>query len=86
VPIAVELPSYPPIAKAAHVEGVVQVTFDVNEGGVARNIVFTNEPRLRMLQPAVAESLSKWRFPQSAAGKSGTASIRFRLNCNRNPS
>jgi TonB family protein len=80
-----ELPKYPPIAKLAHLEGIVEVSFDVDDGGGVQNIAFTNPPRLRMLQPAVAEALSKWNFPQPARGKSGKASIRFRLNCNRNP-
>jgi TonB family protein len=80
-----ELPKYPPIAALAHLEGIVEVSFDVDDRGDVQNIVFTNPPRLRMLQPAVAEALSKWNFPQSGRGKTGKASIRFRLNCNRNP-
>ncbi|HEY2467574.1 MAG TPA: energy transducer TonB [Terracidiphilus sp.] len=85
-PIEAELPKYPPIAKLARLEGLVEATFDVAEDGVVKNISFVNEPRLRMLQPAVSESLSKWKFPQSAWGRSEKSSIRFQLNCTPNPS
>jgi TonB family protein len=85
-PIAPVAPNYPPIAKLAHVEGLVEATFDVGEDGVVRNINFVSESRLRMLQPAVSESISKWKFPEPAWGKSGKASIRFQLNCAAKPS
>ncbi|HMG85493.1 MAG TPA: energy transducer TonB [Terracidiphilus sp.] len=81
-PLLPELPKYPPIAKLARLEGLVQATFEVGEDGVIRNISFVSEPRLRMLQPAVSESISKWKFSQSAWGKNEKASIRFQLNCN----
>jgi Gram-negative bacterial TonB protein C-terminal len=80
------LPNYPPIAKLAHVQGLVEATFDVGEDGVVRNVNFVNESRLGMLQPAVIDSISKWKFPESAWGKSEKASIRFRLNCTANQS
>lgn len=80
-PIAPELPNYPPIAKLAHVQGLVEATFDVGEDGVVRNIDFVGESQVRMLQPTVTESISKWRFPESARGQSEKASIRFQLNC-----
>jgi TonB family protein len=85
-PIAPVLPNYPPIAKLAHVQGLVEATFDVGEDGVVRNINFVSESRLRMLQPAVIDSISKWKFPESVWGKSEKASIRFQLNCTANQS
>ena len=84
-PIAPELPKYSPIAKVAHVEGLVEATFDVSDDGTVRNIAFVSEPRLRMLEPAVSESVLKWKFPESAWGKSETAAIRFQLNCANHP-
>jgi TonB family protein len=80
-PIAPVLPNYPPIAKLAHVQGLVEATFDVGEDGVVRNINFVSESRLQMLQAAVMESLSKWKFPDSAWGKNEKVSIRFQLKC-----
>ena len=80
-PISADLPNYPPIAKLARVEGLVEATFEVGDDGTVRNMKFTNEPRLGMLQPAVRESILKWKFPPSARGKSEEASISFVLNC-----
>ena len=84
-PISNELPNYPPIAKLAHVEGLVEATFDVDYDGIVRDIAFVSEPKSRMLQPAVSQALSKWKFPTSAEGKSGKVSIRFKLNCGASP-
>jgi outer membrane biosynthesis protein TonB len=84
-PITAELPKYPPIAKLARVEGLVEATFDVGEDGVIRNISFVSEQKLRMLELAVSESLAKWKFPQTAWGKTEKASIRFQLNCSPKP-
>jgi TonB family protein len=83
-PIAPELPKYPPIAKLAGLEGLVDATFEVGEDGTVRDIAFVSGPRLRMLEQAVGECISKWRFPESARGKSEKASIRFQLNCHTN--
>jgi protein TonB len=84
-PVSTVLPKYPPIARLAHVEGLVEATFDVGEDGLVTNIEFVSEPKVRLLQPAVSDALSKWKFPESAWGKSGKVSIRFKLNCNANP-
>lgn len=84
-PIPTGPPKYPPIARLAHVEGLVEATFEVGQDGLAKNIEFVSEPRGRLLQPAVSDALSKWRFPESALGKRGKVSIRFKLNCNANP-
>jgi TonB-like protein len=81
VPTSVELPKYPPIAKLARVEGLVEATFHVDEDGTIKDIAF-HEARLKMLQLGVTESIPKWKFPQSAWGKDEKALIRFRLNCN----
>jgi TonB family protein len=82
VPLASpELPKYPPIARAARIEGLVQATFDVSPDGKVQNIVFIGEPRLKMLELGVSDAASKWNFPQSAWGKSGKVAIRFDINC-----
>ncbi len=84
-PISTELPKYPPIAKVAHIEGLVEATFEVGDDGLVRNIEFVSEPRVRLLEPAVSDALSKWKFPEPAWGKTGKVSIRFKLNCSPNP-
>ncbi len=78
-PISPKMPNYPPIAKAARVEGVVNVTFDISQDGMIKNIVVADGPK--MLQQSVTEGLSRWNFPQSAWGSNGHAAIRFRRNC-----
>jgi TonB family protein len=78
-PISPKMPVYPPIAKAARVEGLVNVTFEISSNGKTQNIVVVDGPK--MLQLAVVEGLSDWSFPQSAWGSSGRAAIRFRRNC-----
>jgi protein TonB len=83
-PTNLEMPKYPPIALAARVEGTVEAKFEVNSDGKVQNIVFANEARLKMLQPAVIEAISKWEFPSSGRGMVGKASFRFGLNCRAN--
>ena len=85
-PITADLPKYPPIARLARVEGLVEATFDIDEAGAVRNIQFSSEQKGRMLQTAVIEALGKWKFSPAAWGKGGKASIRFSLNCKVNPS
>jgi len=82
-PISPELPIYPPIAKAARVEGLVSVAFDVSADGKVKNIV-VDGPKLAAL--GVKDAVSAWRFPESAWGQTGRASIRFSLNCKVGPS
>jgi TonB family protein len=83
-PISPKMPIYPPIAKAARVEGVVNVTFDISPEGRVVNIAVVDGPK--MLQLSVTDGLSGWNFPPSAWGSSGRASIRFQRNCAAGPS
>lgn len=83
-PISPRLPIYPPIAKAARVEGLVTVTFDVNANGKVQNVVVVSGPK--MVELGVKDAVAGWNFPQSAWGKSGQAAIRFNLNCKAGPS
>jgi TonB family protein len=83
-PISPKLPIYPPIAKAARVEGLVTVTFDVSSEGKVQNVVVVNGPK--MVELGVKDAITGWSFPQSAWGKSIQASIRFALNCKAGPS
>jgi len=80
-PISPVLPHYPPIAKAARVEGLVTVTFDVDQEGKVRNVAYADDARLKMVELGVKDALIQWSFPTEAWGKSEKASIRFSLNC-----
>jgi len=77
-PIGPVLPIYPPIAKAARVEGVVNVTFDVSTQGNVENVAMDGP---KMVALGVKDAVSGWKFPESAWGSSGRATIRFSLNC-----
>ncbi len=80
-PISPDLPKYPPIARVAHVEGLIRATFDVSVDGRVQNIAFVSEPRIKLLELGVSDALSKWSFPEVAWGKTGAVAVRFSLNC-----
>ena len=46
----------------------MHASFDVNASGNAQNIVFADEGRLKMLEGAVSDTLSKWSFPKPEWG------------------
>lgn len=73
------LPIYPPIARAAHVEGIVEITFDVSRSGEIGNIQVVSGPKL--LEKATRDAVSQWIFPPSSEIHHEQAKIAFRLNC-----
>jgi hypothetical protein len=77
-PASMEAFKYPPIAVAAHVEGEVTASFEVDADGRAQKISLEGP---KMLQLGVGDAISGWRFPESAWGKAGRAAVRFQLNC-----
>jgi hypothetical protein len=79
VPITMELPTYPPIAKFAHVEGEVSVNFDVTADGQTKNPSFGDDGKL--FQKATAVAIEKWTFPKTADGHKENATLLFKLNC-----
>jgi hypothetical protein len=78
-PISPALPIYPPIARAAHVEGQVTVKLDVTSTGQPSNLSFADGKV--MLHNSVAWAVSGWTFPADAAGQHIEAIIQFNLNC-----
>jgi hypothetical protein len=80
-PLDAPLPNYPPIAKAAHVEGTIKVDFDVTPEGNVRNISFP-EQGLMVLRDSTSAAIAKWIFPPSAETHHEHGAITFRLNCN----
>lgn len=72
-------PVYPPIAKAARVQGAVNFHLSIGRDGVVENIVIDSGPK--MLWQAVSEAAAKWTFLAEDAGKLVQASIGFGLNC-----
>jgi Gram-negative bacterial TonB protein C-terminal len=79
LPATMELPSYPPIAKLAHVEGEVSMVFDVTANGQTKNLSFGDKGRL--FQSAIAAVVEKWIFPKTTEGYKERITLSFTLNC-----
>jgi outer membrane biosynthesis protein TonB len=73
------LPTYPPIAKAALVEGIVETTFDVSPSGNTSNVQRVSGPKL--MEKATTDAILQWTFPPSSEIRHTHAKIAFRLNC-----
>ena len=72
-------PDYPPLARLAHIEGNVVVTFQVDgNGGVTDTQFETGHP---MLRGTVDNAVKRWKFPKQAANQRITATIAFKTNC-----
>jgi TonB family protein len=72
-------PRYPPIARAAHIEGTVAFTVEVDSEGHTANVsIISGHPMLRgVVQKAVAD----WKFSKEMASQKINAAIDFKLNC-----
>jgi Gram-negative bacterial TonB protein C-terminal len=78
-PAAYVDPVYPPIAKAARVQGTVEFHLSIGIDGSAENIAIDSGPR--MLWQAVNDASAKWKFSPDNSGKTVHGSVRFGLNC-----
>jgi hypothetical protein len=78
-PIKPILPKYPPIARAAHVEGAVTFKIAVDANGDVREITFDSGSPL--LRGVVKEAVSSWRFTEEAFNQQVQATVDFALNC-----
>jgi TonB family protein len=78
-PVTVVQPRYPPIARLAHVEGLVSVSFDVNSSGSPENLSVEGGPGL--LYGSVTTAVQAWTFPVTSAGQRIHATIQFDANC-----
>ena len=78
-PLSADPPPYPPIARAAHVEGEVSISFEVSLVGKVEQLSFESGPE--MLRRAVSDTSSKWQFPESSEVHHEEGKIAFRLNC-----
>jgi len=78
-PSNVTMPNYPPIARVAHVEGVVKATFMVSSEGVASDVRTVDGPP--MLRLGVENAVKTWRFGEGQSGRVVEVSFQFRLNC-----
>jgi TonB family protein len=79
IPITMELPRYPPIARAEHAEGEVSITFDVTADGQTKNLSFGDSGKL--FHSTTAAVVEKWTFPKTAEGYKEHITLSFKLNC-----
>ena len=80
-PLAAPMPTYPPIARLAHIEGAVTFRAKIGPGGHATGLAFVSgNPLLRY---AVKKAVAGWSFPGKDASKSFEATIAFAPNCPR---
>jgi TonB family protein len=73
------LPKYPPLARAASIEGQVTFTAEIDSSGALTNVAFVNGHRL--LQGVVQDALNSWKFPSNALNQQIHGTIEFLLNC-----
>jgi TonB family protein len=78
-PVNAAMPSYPPIARAAHVEGTVNVRFEIGDDGQVTGPEVLDGPP--MLRNSVLNALKTWSFPKEDTGKQIESAIQFKLNC-----
>jgi len=73
------LPTYPPLARLARVEGAVVVTFQLDANGrVTDTQIESGHPWLRA---SVEKAVSEWKFPREADDHQIKATIDFKTNC-----
>lgn len=78
-PEEVVLPTYPPLARLARIEGDVSFTAEVDANGHASKVAF--ESGHPLLRGVVFDAVAGWRFSKNAAGEQIHAVIAFALNC-----
>jgi TonB family protein len=55
-----ELPTYPPLARQARIEGIVKVSFELAEDGTVSEVqAISGHP---MLKPGAVENVRTWKF------------------------
>jgi TonB family protein len=72
-PKHIETPAYPPIARTAHVSGIVALTLTIDADGKVSDVTVTNEdePFVKLLEKSAVSNIRLWTFtkPQSAPAK-----------------
>ena len=75
----VSIPAYPPLARAALVQGRVALSLTVDASGAVSAATITSGHPL--LKGAVETEARKWRFPDEASGKALNFVFEFKTNC-----
>jgi outer membrane biosynthesis protein TonB len=78
-PILAPLPQYPPIARAASLEGAFTFAVEVQPDG--RTTKFAVEQGAPLFRAAIEDASHGWLFPKEAAGQRVVVTVEFALNC-----
>lgn len=78
-PTNLTLPNYPPIARVAHVEGIVTAAFTISEEGAVSELKIVDGPP--MLRYGVENAVKVWSFDKAQSGRVVEVSFQFKLNC-----
>jgi Gram-negative bacterial TonB protein C-terminal len=78
-PTVAPLPKYPPIARAASLEGTFTFTVDVQLDGRITNLAVEHGNPL--FRRAMEDASHGWVFPMEAAGQRVAVTVEFALNC-----
>ncbi len=73
------VPQYPPLARVTHTQGTV--SFSVLLDAEANPTLPTFTQGSPLLQAAIAEAVSRWKFPKEAANQLVSVVMEFSLNC-----
>lgn len=77
-----EIPTYPPLAKAARIAGALTASLTVGLDGSAQGVTLTTESGTRphpILRPSVEKSVGASSFARACAGKTVTLVFHFEL-------
>lgn len=80
-PEKIVLPLYPGIARLAHIQGTVSLSFYIGADNTATGLSYESGPPV--LRGAVTEAVRRWKFDKKYAGSLQRvhAAIDFELNC-----
>lgn len=78
-PLEAKLPSYPPIARAAHIQGEVTLRLEVQPDGTVGAVSAESGPE--MLKAGAIASAKAWVFPKSDVKRSVTEKVAYKLDC-----
>jgi hypothetical protein len=78
-PLDLTLPQYPPLAKAARVQGIV--SFSLILDGDANPTLPTFTEGNPLFRGAISDAVKRWKYPKEAAGQLILVVMDFNLNC-----
>lgn len=72
-------PVYPPIARAAHIQGKASLALTIDGSGKVSKIVFDDAHP--MLKAAIEKAVYEWQYSSGADNRTAQVILEFKLNC-----